>query len=174
MGGWVRSLLGPLEEQTHRNNPSRMFLGGAPIMFSGPKTMRDRFAVTWSPKGRSSTSLQIRAYSWVNYSIHGPPHPTEIFLGPPGSRDPLQNLGRIGGNRSPLFPSKSVVIGPIFGKKKTVGPMYALGYAACDARDPPDPRKPGSVENPPKSLKKPSRPHSPGPGPRGPGRGQIF
>ena len=46
---------------------------------------------------------------------------------PPGPRDPLQNLGRIGGNRSPLFPSKSVVIGPIFGQK-TVWPMYALVY----------------------------------------------
>ena len=48
-------------------------------------------------------------------------------FGPPGPRDPLQRLGRIGGNRSPLFPSKSVVIGPIWGQK-TVWPMYALVY----------------------------------------------
>ena len=69
------------------------------------------------------TYLQSHTSIRVNYSIHGPP--TEKMLGPPGPRDPLQRLGRIGGNRSPLFPSKSAVIGPMWGQK-TVWPMYAL------------------------------------------------
>ena len=49
----------------------------------------------------------------------GPPPPQlkNSIFGPAGPRDPLRILGRIGGNRSPLFPSKSVVIGPIFGQK---------------------------------------------------------
>ena len=48
-------------------------------------------------------------------------------FGPPGPRDPLQRLGRIGGNRSPLFPSKSVVIGPIFGQNNGFWPPRAPG-----------------------------------------------
>ena len=48
---------------------------------------------------------------------------------PPRPRDPLQGLGRIGGRKSPLVSSKSVVIGPKFGQK-TVWPMYALVYPA--------------------------------------------
>jgi len=44
------------------------------------------------------------------------------IFGPPGPRDPLQRLGRIGGNRSPIFPSKSVVIGQILAQKTVFGP----------------------------------------------------
>ena len=64
----------------------------------------------------------------------GPPPPqlkNSIFR-PPRPRDPLQILGRIGGIKSPLVSSKSVVIGPMFGQK-TVWPMYALVYPADGA-----------------------------------------
>ena len=57
----------------------------------------------------------------------GPPPLKKILFGPPGPRDPLQRLGRIGGNRSPLCPSKSVVIEPIL-SPQTVWPTSALVY----------------------------------------------
>ena len=77
----------------------------------------------------------------------GPPPPQlkNSIFGPAGPRDPLRILGRIGGNRSPLFPSKSVVIGPIFGQKNGLAqkmfpvlakigrfwPKFAPGVVLC-------------------------------------------
>ena len=97
-----------------------------------PEGSRGGGGVGGSPRPHplaGASRVSSRPRIWVNYSIHGPPTPQlkNSIFGPAGPRDPLRILGRIGGNRSPLFPSKSVVIGPIFGQK-TVWPMYALVY----------------------------------------------
>ena len=60
-------------------------------------------------------------------------------FGPPGPRDPYLRVGGIGGKRSPIVPSKSVVIGPILGQK-TVWPMYALVYPALLSGSWPEPK----------------------------------
>ena len=65
------------------------------------------------------------------------PHP--IFLCPGRPWDPYLRVGGIGGKRSPIVPSKSVVIGPILGQK-TVWPMYALVYPALLSGSWPEPK----------------------------------
>ena len=76
--------------------------------------------------GQLNSTLYLGKLLTIAYMAPTPQLKNSIF-GPAGPRDPLRILGRIGGNRSPLFPSKSVVIGPILGRK-TVWPMYALVY----------------------------------------------
>ena len=107
----------------------------------------------WSgSRGRAGPNLEILGWRGGGEGGGG----KNSIFGPPGPRDPLQILGRIGGRKSPLVSSKSVVIGPKFGQK-TVWPMYALVYPATTGGVTPLQYKrkmyPKGGGHPPKSLK---------------------